>query len=180
MSWEALRLFGCGQVVLGPHGAGLSNILFSAPGTTVIEFLFMADPPLMFWHTAEALGQRYWMVPVPQAYWMQEEMEVGSSRRAWQHFLYRWDLAVSVYPDVRADEKGASALWTSLKKWKLYLLNNIVLPAAISCCLPELICSNWQAMAVSLRGRIDAADRRPGNSNPLLHRAELNLPAICG
>ena len=42
----------------------------------VIEFLFLADPPLMFWHAAGALGQPYWLLPVPQAYWMQEEMQV--------------------------------------------------------------------------------------------------------
>jgi hypothetical protein len=31
----------------------------------------------MFWHTAAALGQPYWLLPVPHAYWMQEEMQVG-------------------------------------------------------------------------------------------------------
>ena len=36
----------------------------------------MADPPLMFWHTAAALQQQYWLLPVPQAYWMQEAMQV--------------------------------------------------------------------------------------------------------
>ena len=37
--------------------------------------MFLADPPLMFWHTAAALGQQYWLLPVPQAYWMQEDMQ---------------------------------------------------------------------------------------------------------
>ncbi|KAI3435029.1 hypothetical protein D9Q98_003081 [Chlorella vulgaris] len=73
---DTIALFQRARVVLGPHGAGLSHILFAAPGTTVIEFLFMADPPLMFWHTAAALGQPYWLLPVPHAYWMQEEMQV--------------------------------------------------------------------------------------------------------
>ncbi|KAL4435565.1 hypothetical protein ABPG77_002528 [Micractinium sp. CCAP 211/92] len=73
---ETLALFQRARLVLGPHGAGLSHILFSAPGTAVVEFLFLADPPLMFWHTAAALGQPYWLLPVPQAYWMQEEMQV--------------------------------------------------------------------------------------------------------
>lgn len=30
----------------------------------------------MFWHSAAALGQQYWLVPVPQSYWMQGSMEV--------------------------------------------------------------------------------------------------------
>jgi Tyrosine-protein kinase ephrin type A/B receptor-like len=42
----------------------------------VIEFLFMADPPMMFWHTAAALGQNYWMLPVPHSFYMQRSMEV--------------------------------------------------------------------------------------------------------
>ncbi|KAL4425168.1 hypothetical protein ABPG75_009184 [Micractinium tetrahymenae] len=73
---ETIELFQRARLVVGPHGAGLSHILFSAPGTTVVEFLFLADPPLMFWHTAAALAQPYWLLPVPQAYWMQEEMQV--------------------------------------------------------------------------------------------------------
>ena len=50
------------------------------PTAAVVEFLFVADPPLMFWHTAAALGQQYWLLPVPQAYWMGEEMQVGGGR----------------------------------------------------------------------------------------------------
>ena len=73
---DTITLFQRARVVLGPHGAGLSHILFSAPGTAVIEFLFMADPPMMFWHTAAALGQEYWLLPVPNSYYMQKEMEV--------------------------------------------------------------------------------------------------------
>jgi len=73
---EAIALFQRARVVVGPHGAGLSHILFSAPGTAVVEFLFLADPPMMFWHAAGALGQDYWLVPVPQGYYMQPEMVV--------------------------------------------------------------------------------------------------------
>lgn len=39
----------------------------------------MADPPLMFWHTAATLGQPYWLVPVPSAHWMQPSMEVSGA-----------------------------------------------------------------------------------------------------
>jgi capsular polysaccharide biosynthesis protein len=73
---ESIALFQRAKVVIGPHGAGLSHILFSAPGTAVIEFLFMADPPMMFWHTAAALEQQYWLLPVPQSYYMQNEMHI--------------------------------------------------------------------------------------------------------
>jgi capsular polysaccharide biosynthesis protein len=73
---EAIDLFQRASVVVGPHGAGLSHLIFSAPGTSVVEFIFLADPPLMFWHAASALGQEYWALPVPQSYYMQPSMEV--------------------------------------------------------------------------------------------------------
>lgn len=38
---EAISLFQRARVVLGPHGAGLSHALFSAPGTALVEFLFL-------------------------------------------------------------------------------------------------------------------------------------------
>lgn len=76
---QTIDLFQGAKVILGPHGAGLSHLLFAAPGTAVVEFLFMADPPLMFWHCASALNQEYWMLPVPQSYYMQQEMYVPES-----------------------------------------------------------------------------------------------------
>ena len=39
-----IELFKRAKAVVGPHGAGLSHIIFSAPGTKVVEFIFMADP----------------------------------------------------------------------------------------------------------------------------------------
>ena len=50
--------------------------IFTATLTAVIEFIFLADPPLMFWNLAAAVGQQYWMLPVPEAYWMQKQMQV--------------------------------------------------------------------------------------------------------
>ena len=71
-----VNLFKRAKVIMGPHGAGLSHMLFSAPGTHVLEFQFMRDPPMMFWHLAAALKQDYWLLPVPSAWWMQKEMQI--------------------------------------------------------------------------------------------------------
>eukprot|EP01023_Acetabularia_acetabulum_P033992 TRINITY_DN31907_c0_g1_i2.p1 TRINITY_DN31907_c0_g1~~TRINITY_DN31907_c0_g1_i2.p1 ORF type:complete len:599 (-),score=118.61 TRINITY_DN31907_c0_g1_i2:170-1966(-) len=76
---DTIDLFKRAKVVMGPHGAGLSHILFSAPNTHVVEFLFMQHPPMMFWHIAAALRQNYWMLPVPHSYWMQDSFEVPVS-----------------------------------------------------------------------------------------------------
>ncbi|QDZ19175.1 hypothetical protein HOP50_02g16890 [Chloropicon primus] len=69
-------LFKRAKVIMGPHGAGLSHMLFAAPGTHVLEFQFMRDPPMMFWHLAAALNQDYWLLPVANAWWMQKEMHI--------------------------------------------------------------------------------------------------------
>ena len=60
---ELVDLFKRAKVIMGPHGAGLSHMLFAAPGTHVLEFQFMRDPPMMFWHLAAALDQDYWLLP---------------------------------------------------------------------------------------------------------------------
>ncbi len=38
---ETVALFRRAKVVMGMHGAGLSHSIFSAPGTAIIELLFM-------------------------------------------------------------------------------------------------------------------------------------------
>ena len=37
------------QMIIGAHGAGLTNAIFSAPGTKVVEFLFTSEPITLFW-----------------------------------------------------------------------------------------------------------------------------------
>lgn len=73
---ETMHLFRQATVVVGMHGAGLSHSVFSPPGTTIVEFLFMPDPPLMFWHAAAAIGQRYVMVPLAQSWWLERRVYV--------------------------------------------------------------------------------------------------------
>ena len=36
---KSLELFGTSAIIVGPHGAGLSNIAVAPPGTTVVEFI---------------------------------------------------------------------------------------------------------------------------------------------
>ena len=73
---DTISLFRRAKVVVGMHGAGLSHSIFSAPGTAVVEFLFMNDPPMMFWHASAALAQRYIMVPLAQTWWLDQSVHV--------------------------------------------------------------------------------------------------------
>ena len=55
-----MLLFNSAVIVVGPHGAGLSNILFSEPGTFVIEGVCnLPHVNLCFQRLAHVLGHRY-------------------------------------------------------------------------------------------------------------------------
>jgi hypothetical protein len=66
---EAVATFARAAAVVGPHGAGLSHILFCQPGTVVVELVFMHSPPMMFWHISAALQLQYAMAPLPRSFW---------------------------------------------------------------------------------------------------------------
>ena len=67
---ETIELFSHAAVIVGPHGAGLSHLLFAPEGTKIVEFQFVRDPPMMFWSAAAALNQKYYLLPVPDSYWV--------------------------------------------------------------------------------------------------------------
>ena len=52
------QIFGRALMVVAPHGAGLSNLIFCQPGTYVIEAL-CSDNPLCYLWTAQILGHRW-------------------------------------------------------------------------------------------------------------------------
>ena len=56
---EQVELFVDANVVVGVHGAGLTNICFSKPGTAVIEILPPFSATSDYWKIASALGHRY-------------------------------------------------------------------------------------------------------------------------
>jgi len=77
--WESpsdvLVMFARARAVIGFHGAGLVNSMFSAPGTPVIEMIFTHHPHLDFYNLAGVFGHAYWMVPVPQSMWITDVVE---------------------------------------------------------------------------------------------------------
>lgn len=58
---EQIQLFRHAQVIISPHGSGLANLVFSAPGTTVIE-LFPAANLDLFYRLSTALKLNYFFV----------------------------------------------------------------------------------------------------------------------
>jgi len=56
---DMIALFRTAFLVVGVHGAGLSNVMFSQPGTHVIEFGFTTPLALHFTHLSIALGHHH-------------------------------------------------------------------------------------------------------------------------
>lgn len=58
-----LKLFREAKIVIGPHGAGLINLISSEPGTCVIEFL-STDPNICYMRLSYILGLKYISIPL--------------------------------------------------------------------------------------------------------------------
>jgi capsular polysaccharide biosynthesis protein len=50
-------------VLLAPHGAGLTNMIFAPAGAQVLEIADPAYPNPNFFALAGAMGHAYWMLP---------------------------------------------------------------------------------------------------------------------
>lgn len=59
------------RVLVGSHGAGLTNMIFCAPGTRVLEIADLSFPNPNFYAMASGLGHEYWLTqgdPVGQGH----------------------------------------------------------------------------------------------------------------
>ena len=75
------QVFAAANVVLGPHGSGLANIIFCKHGTAVIE-ITLQDTMLFYTHMSAALGLRH--------------LSVGAERIGRAAGDLRGDLAVNI------------------------------------------------------------------------------------
>lgn len=60
---ETASLFASAAVIVGPHGAGLTNMIFSARGIRIYEFMPNSQPNLCYTHLSSLLGNTYTMIP---------------------------------------------------------------------------------------------------------------------
>ena len=56
---EQIQLFARADVVVGPHGGGLSNLVWCRPGTAVVELYAHDYVNPVFWGLSETLGLRH-------------------------------------------------------------------------------------------------------------------------
>jgi hypothetical protein len=59
---EQIRLMGQTDILMAPHGAGLTNMMFCAPGTHVVEIAEPRYPNPNFYALACAMNLAYWYV----------------------------------------------------------------------------------------------------------------------
>jgi len=62
---QTVRLFSKAWLVVGVHGGGLSNVLFTREGAALLEFALPEGTMRYYAHAAMALGIDYWVVPAP-------------------------------------------------------------------------------------------------------------------
>jgi capsular polysaccharide biosynthesis protein len=59
---ETAQLFSKACVIVGPHGAGLTNMIFAPKGIDIIEFMDADNPNVCYWHLSAMLENRYHMI----------------------------------------------------------------------------------------------------------------------
>lgn len=59
---ETAILFSKARIIVGPHGAGFTNMIFAPKGIDIIEFMDIDHPNICYWHLSEMLGHKYHMI----------------------------------------------------------------------------------------------------------------------
>jgi hypothetical protein len=59
---EQVYLFNQAEAIIGPHGAGLANVLFAPVGCKLLELFDPHHMNVMYYALADALGQEYWYI----------------------------------------------------------------------------------------------------------------------
>ena len=60
---DTVELFSSASIIVAPHGAGLTNMLFSDSGINIIEFMPLQNPNPCYWHLSELMKNKYCMIP---------------------------------------------------------------------------------------------------------------------
>lgn len=63
---EQVELMRRTECLVAPHGAGLTNMMFCAEGTKVVEIASLAFPNPNFYAVAAAMGHSYYLVPAEE------------------------------------------------------------------------------------------------------------------
>jgi hypothetical protein len=59
------NLFSRAKIIVGPHGAGLTNMLFAPRNIHIVEFMDLQSPNVCYWHLSELLENKHFIIPCP-------------------------------------------------------------------------------------------------------------------
>jgi capsular polysaccharide biosynthesis protein len=76
---EQIATLRAARIVVAPHGAGLANLVFCAPGTRVIELVGRDYFNPVFWRLASLAGLDYQAIPSPGDSPLREDPSAGSA-----------------------------------------------------------------------------------------------------
>jgi capsular polysaccharide biosynthesis protein len=57
---KMVKLFNSTNIIIGPHGAGFSNMIFSPNNTKILEFIPNTEPNMVYYNVASMLGFDYY------------------------------------------------------------------------------------------------------------------------
>jgi len=60
---EQIQLFKSANIIVAPHGAGMTNMLWTRSGTSVVQFPMNPNTDNCFGYLAVALDLDYWIIP---------------------------------------------------------------------------------------------------------------------
>ena len=61
---DTAKLFAKAAIIFAPHGAGLTNMIFSPPDTRIIECMPIEFPNMCYWNMSQMMKNPYTMIPV--------------------------------------------------------------------------------------------------------------------
>jgi hypothetical protein len=61
---DTAELFSKALVIVGPHGAGLINMMFAPSNITIIEIMPNTEPNMCYWHQSQLLNNKHIIIPV--------------------------------------------------------------------------------------------------------------------
>jgi len=62
---NTINLFSKACIIVGPHGAGLTNMIFAPINIPIIEFMPISEPNICYWHLSSLLDNIYYTIPIP-------------------------------------------------------------------------------------------------------------------
>lgn len=115
---DQIDLFGNAKMIIGPHGAGLVNMVYAPNDVSVIEFPMKPQCNRCFGYIAMALNLDYWIVPEVNCFYhlkyQMSKKKAESVMELLEHIMDRKGIADQLTSRTDVDSLGDSSLFRTL------------------------------------------------------------------